>query len=607
MDRNSAIGLSLIAVLLFVYFFWFSNQPQQPAQKPATTEQAPSAAAAPAETKPAVPDSATLASFGNIGSLMTGNESITTIETEDLKLAFSSHGGKIVEAELKKFKTYHKQPLKLITPTNNEFKLVTTYQGKEVDLYNLYYQPTQAKEGDTTVVTFTAALSDGSKIAHVYKIPAKGHEVGYKLDAASLAKNLSGDNLNFQWKNTMLPVEKDMKLTRSNTTVTYYQNEDGFDQLSESSTETENEVLSQPTQWIGIKEKFFLSSIIAKNAPFVSGEVQTSLNPNDTSVVKNALVKLSIPRKEVEAGKADFKFYLGPNDYQVIGGVAEDFSKNVFLGWRPVYWINKWVIFPVFHFLTQFISNYGVIIIILVLLLKLVLLPLSYKSYLSMAKMKVLKPELDEIKERVGDDMAKVQQEQMKLYQTVGVNPISGCVPVLLQMPLIFAMFFLFPNSIELRGQSLLWAEDLSTYDSLIRLPASIPFLDGHISLFTVIMTISTLIYTWQNNQVSSVTGPMKSMSYIMPVVFFFVLNSFPAGLTFYYFVSNMVTFAQQAIIKRFVDEDKIKAIMEENRKKSLSGEGPKKSKFMAKLEGAMKASEEARKKAEEERRKRKG
>ena len=220
--------------------------------------------------------------------------------------------------------------------------------------------------------------------------------------------------------------------------------------------------------------------------------------------------------------------------------------------------------------------------------------------------MKVLKPELDEIKERVGEDMTKVQQEQMKLYQQVGVNPISGCIPVLLQMPLILAMFYLFPASIELRQEHFLWAEDLSTYDSIIRLPFTMPFgVGSHISLFTVLMTAATLISTWQNNQMSSVTGPMKSMGYIMPLFFFFILNSFSAGLTFYYFISTMVTFAQQAIIKRFVDEGKIRNIMEENRKK-IAASGGTKSKFMSKLENAMKASEEARKKSSEERANRK-
>jgi YidC/Oxa1 family membrane protein insertase len=285
--------------------------------------------------------------------------------------------------------------------------------------------------------------------------------------------------------------------------------------------------------------------------------------------------------------------------------VAEKFDQNVYLGWPPVYWINKFVIFPVFYFLTTFVGNFGIIIVILVIAIRIILLPLSYKSYLSMAKMKVLKPELDEIKDKHGEDMTKVQQEQLKLYQSVGVNPISGCVPLLLQMPILFAMFYLFPNSIELRQESFWWAEDLSTYDSILNLPFTIPFYGAHVSLFTLLMTASTLIITWQNNQVSSVQGPMKSMGYIMPLVFLFVLNSFPSGLSFYYLMSNLATFGQQAIIRKFVDEDKIKIILEENRKRNASGDG-KKSKFMTKLQEAMKASEEARKNAEEARKKKK-
>ena len=426
------------------------------------------------------------------------------------------------------------------------------------------------------------------------------------MNSSGFDQLLTGDNLTFNWVNILRPIEKDLTDSRDQSTITFYSDADGFDELDQRSKDQETEVFASPLKWVTIKEKFFLSSIIAKNN-FAGGEVQTSVNASDSSVVKRASVKLFIPRNSLANGKAEFKFYVGPNDYKQIGKVTKDFAKNVYLGWPPVYWINKFVIFPVFHFLTQYITNFGLIIIILVILLKLVLFPLSYKSYLSMAKMKVLKPELDEIKERVGEDMTKVQQEQMKLYSQVGVNPISGCIPVLLQMPILFAMFYLFPASIELRQQPFLWAEDLSTYDSIVNLPFVVPFLGSHISLFTLLMTISTLIYTWQNNQISSVQGPMKSMSYIMPVIFLFVLNKFSAGLTFYYFVSNLVTFAQQAIIKRFVDEDKIKAIMEDNRKKNAANGGSgKKSKFMSKLEDAMKASEEARRKSEEERKKRK-
>jgi YidC/Oxa1 family membrane protein insertase len=204
-----------------------------------------------------------------------------------------------------------------------------------------------------------------------------------------------------------------------------------------------------------------------------------------------------------------------------------------------------------------------------------------------MAKMKVLKPELDEIKEKHGGDMAKAQSEQMKLYQQVGVNPISGCIPMLFQMPILLSMFYFFPQSIELRGESFLWASDLSSYDSILTLPFEIPFYGDHVSLFVLLMTVSTIMITYSQQQVSTVQGPMKSFSYFMPVIFMFVLNSYPAALSFYYFVANLVTFGQQTLIRRFVDEDKIRRILDENKKNAGSR---KKSKFQQRLEDAMKA-----------------
>lgn len=598
MDKNSAIGLTLIALLLLVYFYWFAPSGSPPPATTTTTEQSDTLADNTlAPTPQPTYDSATVSQLGSFGQALSGTESETTVETEDLRVNFSNRGGVITSVELRKFKTYQQTPLLLITPTTNEFSLKTTVDGRELDLYKLYYQIDQQKLGDTTVITFS--LPGAGNFKQVYKIPNRGHEIRYQLqgDAASFAT----DNLAFSWVNILKPVEKDLQDTRDNSTITWY--DDGFDKLDAHSTDTETETITESLRWAAIKEKFFLSALIAKSQ-FAGGELQTSVNVSDPSVVKRAQVKLMIPKTSL-ASNEGFKFYFGPNDYQKIGKVADSFNKNVYLGWPPVYWINQFVIFPVFNFLTNVISNYGIIIVILVFLLKLVLFPLSYKSYLSMAKMRVLKPELDEIKERVGDDMTKVQQEQMKLYSQVGVNPISGCIPVLLQMPLILAMFYLFPASIELRQQPLFWAEDLSTYDSLISFPFDIPFLGNHLSLFTLLMTISTLIYTWQNNQMSAVQGPMKTVSLIMPVVFLFVLNRFSAGLTFYYLVSNLFTFAQQAIIKRFVDEGKIRAIMEENKKKNAAGNG-KKSKFMSRLEEAMKAGEDARKRSDDERRKRK-
>lgn len=605
MDRNSAIGLTLIAALLLVYFYWFSDRQPQPARLVATETTAPQANDTTVRQETTVPDSVLASSFGSLSAFARGTEQTIPVETEDIRVVFSSRGGIIKELELKNYKTYSQEPLIMVAPGRTEFKLFTSYQGKDVDLYALYYTSEQSRRGDTTVVSFNIRLSDGSVLTHTYAVPPQGYQIRYSIGQKGLSEQLGGNHLTFHWNDKILPMEKDIHDTRTNSTITYYEMDEGFDNLPERTSGTEIETFSQPLKWVAIKQKFFLASIIAQNH-FAGGEITNVSNDEDTSVVEYASVKLFIPKTSLIGADAGFRYYIGPNDYQEIDVVAEDFQRNVYLGWPPVSWINKYVIFPVFHFLTGIISNYGIIIIVLVVLLKLVLFPLSYRSYLSMAKMRVLKPELDEIKEKQGDDMQKVQQEQLKLYQQVGVNPISGCIPVLLQMPILFAMFYLFPASIELRQEPFLWAEDLSTYDSVINLPFTIPFGVGdHLSLFTILMTISTLIYTWQNNQLSSVTGPMKSMSYIMPVIFLFVLNSFPAGLTFYYFVSNLVTFAQQAIIRRFVDEGKIKAVLEENRKRNLAG-GGKKSRFMSRLEEAMKASEESRRKMEEEKKKRK-
>jgi YidC/Oxa1 family membrane protein insertase len=261
------------------------------------------------------------------------------------------------------------------------------------------------------------------------------------------------------------------------------------------------------------------------------------------------------------------------------------------LGWPPVNWINRYLIIPVFHFLERFIGNYGIIILLLTVFIRLLIIPLTYKSYLSMAKTKLLKPELDAIKEKYKDDMQKAQSEQMSLYSKAGVNPLSGCIPMLLQMPILFAMFYFFPNSIELRHEPFLWAQDLSTYDSIISWTGwAIPLYGSHVSLFTILMTLSTILYTWSNSQMTSMQGPMKTMAYVMPLVFMFVLNNFSSALTYYYFLSNIISFVLQVVIKRFVNEEKIKAIMDENKLKYKVG---KKSKFQLKLEEAMKAKTE--------------
>ncbi len=602
MDRNSAIGLTLIAVLLLVYFNFFAPEPPKEVPPTITTERTDSTTTTGASKEEALQ----LRTGTALDSLLTGEEKLTKIETGDLIVTFTNRGGVIKEVELKNFKTYFQKPLLLATASTNSFKLNATYEGKDVDLYSLFYtvesKQSQGINADTkqavdsTIVTFTTALAGGKSLKQIYTIPANGYQVKYSIQSSGLGESINGDNLTFLW-NDQIPVqEKDVNDIRPKTTVNYYTVADGFDGISQGSTDLETDALAGQVKWVAIRQKFFTSAIIARNA-FTGGEVTTSANLADSLVVKSAMIKLLIPKADLVSNKAIFEYYFGPTDYKILGNVTKGFSKNLDLGWPPVTWVNQFVIIPIFKFLETFIGNYGIIIVILVLIIKLILTPLSYSSYLGMAKMRLLKPEIDAIKEKNGDNATQTQQDTMKLYSQAGVNPFSGCIPLLLQMPIIFAMFYFFPISIELRQQAFLWAPDLSTYDSIATLPFTVPFGYGnHVSLFVLLMTASTLVSTWQNNQMGSVTGPMKSMGYIMPVIFLFILNSFSAGLSFYYFVTNLVTFAQQAIIRRFVDEDKIRAVMDDHKKKAATG-APTKSKFMTKLNEAMKASEEARKK----------
>lgn len=598
MDRNSAIGLTLIAVLLLLYFNFFSPSPKQDVPKPAQVTAKDTTIVLKDSAAQIVADSSLIRQYGQLSSYLTGNEEEVKIENSDLAITFSNNG-KIRQVELKKFKTYTQKPLYLVTPKSNQFTLKAQYEGKDIDLYRLYYHYSTEKNGDTTVINYTAKISESAYLRHVYSIPPSGYQVGYKLQAQGVT-GLNSEQLTYQWNDQIPLQEKDIADSRTRTTVNYYTAAGSYDDV-DSPKDYEVETSTAPVKWVAIRQKFFISSIIAKNS-FSNSEVSTVVtNELDSTTVKDATVKLSIPKQDVTSGKAQFSYFFGPNDYEVVKEVTDGFSRNLPLGFPPVIWVNKFLIIPIFKFLAQFISNYGIIIILLVLIVKLILSPLSYKSYIGMAKMKLLKPELDLIKEKYGDNMTQIQAEQMKLYSQVGVSPFSGCIPLLLQMPILFAMFYFFPFSIDLRQEHFLWAEDLSTYDSIMTLPFTIPFYGSHVSLFVLLMTATTLITTWQNNQISTqVQGPMKSMGYIMPVIFMFVLNKFAAGLSFYYFVSNLVTFIQQIIIKRFVDEEKIKVVMADHRKKMESGAAPTgtKSKFMSKLQEAMKASEENRKNA---------
>ena len=583
MDRNSVIGFVLIGLLLFAYFTWFAPSPEV-VKQPVVGDSLAVKSQENVNTQPVSPIDSLFSQVSDIP------EETVTIENDDIRLVFSNKGGVIREAELKNYKTYSKGPLILVTPQRSRFGLKGTVNSTTIDLYQVLYKIRKNNIGDSVQLEFFTSSDNTGEVRHTYTLGKSGYQLKYKV----FAPRINSENLTFNWLNRLPLVEKDITDSRNKTTINYYTAAGDFDGLSESSLDEEIEEIPA-VNWVSSKQKFFISAFLTgKN--FSGGTIKTTVDETDDETVKTSDITVKIPAAEVTTGKGNYSFYLGPNDYKTLERVATGFRKNVDLGWLPVNYINQFLIVPVFHFLTRQMDSYWLIIILMVMLIRGILFPLSYKSYLGMAKMRLLKPELDELKKKHEGDQVKFSQEQMKLFKEAGASPFSGCIPLLLQMPFLFAMFFLFPACIEFRQQTLLFADDISTYDSLISFSFTIPFLGNHLSIYTLLMTISTLVIQWQNNQISTVEGPMKSMGYIMPVIFLFILNSFPASLSFYYLVSNVVSFAQQILIKRFVDEDKIKQVMDDHRKK-LAQSGSKKSSFMARLEDAMKASEEARKK----------
>ncbi|MBG8555342.1 membrane protein insertase YidC [Hymenobacter guriensis] len=595
MDRNSATGAFLIAAVFIVYLFFF--KPTPPDEKPAATPAATAkAATAPV---PAPLDSAVaarkLGAFAAAAATDTA-ASQTQLQNDNLTVTFSSKGGRVQAVRLNKYKTFFGQPLDLLDARSSSLDAsFRTLDGKTVKLSDLNFQPSAAqaftegkKQGQR--LTFTAQVA-GGQIEQVYSLPQDSYEVGYDLRFVNLQNAVAQQPLTFTFLDNVRQTEQDAKQNRNHATINHYLASDDHGALAEASEKPEEVVVNEPVKWAAHKHDFFVAGLIADGTPFSTGKFASTVNLADSTYLKTLTSTLTLPIADVQNGKAHFRYFFGPNSFSLLKEVAPDFDRNVYLGWGLFRWVNRFVVLPVFHLLEQFISSYGVIIAILVVLIKLVTWPLTYKTYESQARMKVLKPEIDEIKEKYPDDQMKQQSETMKVYQSVGVSPLSGCVPMLLTIPILFAMFQFFPNAIELRQQPFLWARDLSTYDDLIKLPFTVPFLGNHLSLFTLLMTVSTLAMTYQSNQTNTaMQGPMKFYSYLMPVVFLFVLNSFSAGLTWYYLVSNVVTLAQQAITRRFVDDKKIRAQLDANKVKNKD---KKPGGFQARLAEAMKSAQE--------------
>lgn len=594
MDRNTFTGLFLIMIVLAGSFYFFKpgeaeikKERERIALDSAAKAKVNTAPAALPEATTTTPTVDSAALKGPFGTNILGTAETSVLENDVLKLTFTNKGGKIKSVELKGEKTYQGKPVVLFNGDNNKFGLTLTIGGKAVNTNDLYF--TSAKTAHT--MTMRANYSADKYIEFVYDLKSNNHDVAFNINLNGMNQVIQTNNILLNWETVLLQQEKSLKNEQQYSAPYYKYVEENPDHLDVAKDEKED-LTKAKTEWIAFKQHFF-SAVLIPAVPFEKADLEVKIltTPNE---VKGYLANMTMPFNQLATQNYAMKFYFGTNQFKVLKAQGQELEKLVEMGYWPLKYINRFVVLPVFNFLEGFGWNYGLIILVLTIALKLVLSPLTYKSYISMAKMRILKPEMDEIKAKVGEDNPTLlQQEYLKLYKQVGVNPLGGCLPMLLQLPIVMAFFFFFPNLFELRGQSFLWMHDLSTYDDFIKFGFTIPFIGDHLSLMCVLMTISTLIYTYFNNQVSGATGQMKYIGYIMPIIFLGVLNSYPSGLNYYYFLANMLTFGQQFLIKTMVNDEKIHNVLKENKKKPETEK--KKSKFQTRLDDYMRQQQQVK------------
>lgn len=531
---------------------------------------------------------------GPFGAAKNGTERTITLENELIKVNITNKGGRIESVELKDEVDYQGNPLVMFEGDQNTFGLQFSTAGVNVNTNDLYFeapnQGIQVNEGDSSSVSLRLNYGGGKYIDYIYSLKGNSYQVGLNIVTKGMQDVVAPTqtSLLLNWSASLSQKEKDLSNEQRYASVYYRTAEEDVENLSTGKDDKEE---IGKTQWVSFKQHFFSNTLIADQF-FEGGTVEVKIVP-DANVVKSYSTNLNLAFARQDINNYPLRFYFGPNKYSTLKNQNLALEQQVDLGWGPMKWINRFITLPVFNVLEDFNLGYGLIILVLTILLKLILSPLSYKSYVSMAKMRVLKPEMDEIKAKVGDDNPTLlQQEYLKLYKQAGVNPMGGCIPMLLQMPFTIAFFFFFPNLFELRGQSFLWMNDLSTYDAIVTFKPI--FGIGHISLMVVLMTLATLLSTWYNNSVSGVTGQMKYIGYFMPLIFLFVLNSFPSGLTYYYFLSTVFTFGQQFTIRQFINDEKIHAKIQEHKKKPETKK--KKSGFQKRMEDYMRQQQAAAK-----------
>jgi len=591
-DKNSLIGFVLMAVILIVFnTFFFPEIPQE--QAPVTT---PTEAVI-TETKftettvatPALSNSfiseELKTKYGVFASAANGTDEFQVIENDKLKITVANKGGRIVSVILKEYQTFDSLALDLFDADSSRFNLQFT-TGHNINTADLYFFAEQS----SNTLSMKLKADDSHYVEYLYTL-TDDYLIDFDIKFIGMESLIpSGINyMNLEWQMKTPQTEKSKTNQDMYTGIQYqYSADNEGDYLSFTSTD-EDEINAR-LNWVAFKQQFFSAIFIAKDG-FEKPTHLISTKSEGSKFIKDLAAKFELPYQHRVDEQLSFQFYFGPNHFKTLKAYNSGFEELVPLGWGIFGWVNQYIIINIFDFLSKYFSSYGIIILLLTLIIKIGLAPFTYKAFLSQAKMKVLKPEIDKINDKLkGKDPMKAQQETMGLYRKAGVNPMGGCLPMLFQFPILIAMFRFFPASIELRQESFLWADDLSSYDSIYNLGFDIPFYGDHISLFTLLMTVSTLLYTRMNS--SMATGQMaqmKWMMYLMPIMFLGFFNNYAAGLSYYYFLANMFTFTQQYFMKVMINEDEILAQLEANKKKPAKP----KSKFQKKLEDMQKKQEQ--------------
>lgn len=626
MDKNTIIGFVLIGIVLFGFSWLNRPTPEQiEAQHRyqdsiAQIEMAKQAEQEKQQADPMasfnnLPDSVKQdrlsSSFGSFAAAMTGSEEFITLENEKVAVKLSTKGGRVVSATLKEYDNYKGEPLVLFDQEESFFDLsLVTAANQRVNTKDMFFTPIQGN--DSNAVTMRLQINENSYLDFIYALLPDDYRMNYSIKGTGLNGILSPatEALTLTWVQDIRQQEKGRKFENRYVGLYYKVANDDVENLSETSND--NKSVNESLQWIGYKDMFFSTVLVAKEG-FKEVKMDSRMYENG-EYMKNFHTTATVSFDLNGTQTTDFQYFFLPNKYSLLNDyndTLEDgqelrLEKLVPLGWGIFRWVNQYFIIPLFNFLGGFIDNYGWLIFLLTVIVKLILFPLTYKSYMSSAKMRVLRPQVEEINAKYpNQDQAMERQRQiMELYSRAGASPMSGCIPMLLQMPILIALFMFFPSAIELRHESFLWAHDLSTYDAIISWDAQIPLIStyfgNHISLFCLLMTITNIVYTKYNMEMTN-TGQqqmpgMKAMMYLMPLMFLFIFNSYASGLTYYYFISTLITIAQTLFFRYTIDEEKLLAKLEANKRRPM-----KKSGFMKRLEEAQRMQQEQLKRQQDQ------